>query len=74
MCIRDRFTRTVSLFAGRPSVGDVSDFGALSGPNARMAKINPIRSVTQEVLRPVINEAIAFKVNPLVYGQRLLSH
>jgi hypothetical protein len=56
------------LFAGKPSVGDVSDFGALSGPNARIAKIKPISRVTHEVLRPVMNEVIAFKINPLILG------
>ena len=64
------FTRTVSLLAGKPSVGEVSDSGALSGPKARTAKMSPIRSVTQEVLRPVINEAMLFKTNPLI-GERL---
>jgi hypothetical protein len=58
-------TRTVSLSAGKPSVGEVSDSGALRGPNAKPAKISPIRSVTQEVLRPVMNEVIAFTTNPL---------
>jgi hypothetical protein len=61
-------TRTVSLSAGKPSVGEVSDSGALKGPNANPAKISPIRSVTQDVLRPVINEVIAFKVNPFCWG------
>jgi hypothetical protein len=59
------FTRTVSLFAGKPSVGEVSDSGALSGPNANPAKISPIRSVTQDVLRPVMNEAMFFKIDSL---------
>jgi hypothetical protein len=54
------------LSAGKPSVGEVSDSGALSGPNAKPAKISPIRSVTQAVLRPVMNEVIAFKINPLI--------
>jgi hypothetical protein len=58
------FTNTVSLLAGSPSVGEVSDFGALNGPNAKMTKTKPMRSVTQEVLRPVMKEAIAFKMNP----------
>jgi hypothetical protein len=53
-------TSTVSLFAGSPSVGEVSDSGALKGPNARTAKMSPTRSVTQEVLRPVMNEAMLF--------------
>ena len=53
-------TRTVSLFAGKPSVGEASDSGALRGPNANPAKISPIRSVTHAVLRPVINEAMLF--------------
>jgi hypothetical protein len=68
------FTRTVSLFSGRPSVGDVSDFGALSGPNAKIAKIRPISSVTHDVLRPVMKVEIAFNVNPLIWGRFLLSH
>jgi hypothetical protein len=58
------FTRTVSLFAGKPSVGAVSDFGALRGPKAKTAKISPIRSVAHEVLRPVMNEAMLFKIDP----------
>jgi hypothetical protein len=33
-----------------------------------MAKIKPISKVTQEVLRPVMNEVIAFKINPLILG------
>jgi hypothetical protein len=57
-------TSTVSLLAGRPSVGEVSDSGALSGPKAKPAKISPIRSVTQEVLRPVMNEAMLFNSDP----------
>ena len=61
-------TRTVSLSAGKPSVGEVSDSGALRGPNANPAKISPIRSVTQDVLRPVMNEVIAFKANPFNWG------
>ena len=62
---RALLTRTVSLLAGRPSVGEASDSGALSGPKAKPAKISPIRSVTQEVLRPVMNEAMLFNSNPL---------
>jgi hypothetical protein len=52
----------------------VSDSPAASGPNANPAKMSPIRSVTQDVLRPVMNEVIEFKMNPLIWGQYLLWH
>ena len=49
----------------------MSDFGAARGPKASRTKTSPIRSVTHEVLRPVMKEDIAFKMNPSGCGARL---